>query len=51
MQKDLAEKTFPSTLGCFEKIASANDTPEGWFYGKVRRLQYFQLSFSFHLNY
>ena len=40
MEKDLAEKTFPSTLGCFEKIAVTNNTPEGWFYGKdVRHLQ------------
>jgi len=35
MQKDVAEKTIPNTLACFEKIASANATPEGWFYGKV----------------
>ena len=36
MEKDVAEKTIPSTLSCFEKIAITNDTPEGWFYGKVR---------------
>ena len=35
----MAEKTIPNTLGCFEKIAITNDTPEGWFHGgKVRHV-------------